>query len=256
MTLLSIPYELMKPVFTVVLFALLVLSAYKYFQKPPMVEKLPEPTGLMVKDASKDAESSMKPPADAVKYMADPSLSKIEWSSEKKLIDWKHNGTVAVKSGELYKVMDPVKGDSVMGKVVVDMNTIVGLDTNSNEKLVGHLKSPDFFDVATYPTATLEFTAVADATNILSKGTAYKATGTLTVRGKTNPVEFSVVAQETPEGIVTGTTDLVIDRSKFDIKFGSAAFFSLEKLGNNLIVDEIPLKITLIVLKDMATKKM
>ncbi len=235
----------MKPVFTVVLVALLALSAYKYFQKP-VVEKVPEPAGLMVKKPTAQAESAMKVPEGAITYTVDPSTSKIEWSSEKKLIvDWKHNGTVSIKSGELYKVIDPIKGDSVVGKVIVDMNTIVGLDANSNEKLIGHLKSPDFFDVATYPTATLEFTAVADTTNTLSKGTAYKATGTLTVRGKTNPVEFSVMADETPEGMVTGTTDLVIDRSKFDVKFGSSAFFSLEKLGNNLIVDEIPLKITL-----------
>ncbi|MEI7652991.1 MAG: YceI family protein [bacterium] len=237
----------MKPVFTVVLVALLALSAYKYFQKP-VVEKVPEPAGLMVKKPTAQVESAMKVPEGAITYTVDPSTSKIEWSSEKKLIvDWKHNGTVAIKSGELYKVIDPIKGDSVMGKVVIDMDSIVALDNLANAKLIGHLKSPDFFDVATYPTATLEFTAVPDTpTEVTDKtGATYTATGMLTVRGKTNPITFTVTSEETPEGMVTGTTDLVIDRSKFDIKFGSQSFFSLDELKKNLIPDEVPLKITL-----------
>lgn len=234
----------MKPIFTVVLVILLALSAYKYFQKTPRVEKAPDQSGAMMKQESKSIDTAMKVPPGAVKYVVDPSTSKVEWSSEKKLIDWKHNGTVSIKSGELYKVVDSTKGDSVMGMVIVDMNSIVGLDPNSNPKLIGHLMSPDFFDVATYPSASLQFTAVPETPGgVTDKSTtSYKATGTLTIRGKSNPVEFTVTSEETATGMVTGTTDLVIDRSKYDVKFGSQAFFSLEKLGNNLIVDEIPLR--------------
>lgn len=237
----------MKPVFTIVLVALLALSTYKYFQKPPQMEKAPDQSGAMMKLEPKSTDTAMNVPPGAIKYAVDPSASKIEWSSEKKLIDWKHNGTVAIKSGDLYKVTDSTKGDSVMGMVIVDMNSIVGLDANSNPKLIGHLKSPDFFDVATYPTATLQFTAVPETPGSVTdkSTTSYKATGMLTIHGKSNPVEFTVTSEETPTGMVTGTTDLVVDRTKYDVKFGSQAFFSLEKLGNNLIVDEIPLKITL-----------
>ena len=189
-------------------------------------------------------QEMLKVPAGAVKYEVDPKASKIEWSSEKKLIDWKHNGTINIESGVLYKSSDKEKGDSVIGYIVVDMDTMTNLDHGGvNETLIRHLKSPDFFDVKTYPVAILKFTATQDPTATVKSGTPWHATGTLTIHGKMNPVDFIVGAEESADGQVTGTTSLVIDRSKYDVKFGSESFF--KGLGDAVIKNEIPLTITL-----------
>src|SRR4051812_26497422 len=54
-----------------------------------------------------------------------------------------HTGTLNIKSGTVQ-----LQGEEVIsGNFVVDMNSL----TYENKKLEGHLKSADFFDVASYP---------------------------------------------------------------------------------------------------------
>lgn len=50
----------------------------------------------------------------------------------------------------------------------------------------GHLRSPDFLDVATYPLVTFEASEVAPA------GETWKLSGNLTIRGVTKPVTFDL----------------------------------------------------------------
>ena len=72
------------------------------------------------------------------------------------------------------------------GKVVVDMNTIVDTDladAGYNQKLIGHLKSDDFFGVAKYPQATLEIKSV-----VSKSANLYHFTADLTIKGITSPV--------------------------------------------------------------------
>jgi polyisoprenoid-binding protein YceI len=189
-------------------------------------------------------QEMLKVPTGAVKYIVDAKASKIEWSSEKKLIDWKHNGTINIESGVLYKSTNKEKSESVIGYIVVDMDTMTNLDHGGvNETLIRHLKSPDFFDVKTYPLATIQFTASPDPTATMEKGTPWYATGALTMHGKTNPIDFYMGVEESTDGLVISTTSLVIDRSMYEIKFGSESFF--KGLGDAVIKNEIPLTITL-----------
>lgn len=58
------------------------------------------------------------------------------------------------------------------------------IDTR-DEKRDGHLRSPDFFDAATYPTITFKSTKVESA-----GGNEYNITGDLTLHGVTKPVTF------------------------------------------------------------------
>lgn len=69
----------------------------------------------------------------------------------------------------------------------------------------------------------------------------YKATADLTIRDITHPVEFDVL--ETEDGNFAGT--VVVDRTLFDVKFGSGKFFSLEALGDNVVSDFFTLKFDL-----------
>jgi polyisoprenoid-binding protein YceI len=152
--------------------------------------------------------------------------SKIVWTGKK--VGGSHNGAIELLSGYLEK-----SGDSfVSGKFVADMTSISNYDIDdedSKAQLVGHLKSDDFFSVDEYPTATLE---IKNGEKLESG--KYKFTGTMTIKGQTNPVSF--------EAEVTGKTFsgvLVVDRAQYNVRYGSGSFF--DNLGDNLIYDDFEL---------------
>ena len=156
----------------------------------------------------------------------------IEWLGKK--IGKKHDGNIKVKSGYL----ELKENEIAAGKFVVDMTSITNndlKDEGTNQKLVGHLKSDDFFGVKTYPTAEFVITKSSKFNN----GTA-TLTGDLTIKGKTESISFEVVKAEKEY-----TAKMDIDRSKFDVRYGSNSFF--DNLGNAAIDDIFTLNIKLVV---------
>ena len=102
------------------------------------------------------------------------------------------------------------------------------------EKLEGHLKSGDFFGVEKYATSTLEFKKIG------SKGSdIYTVTADLTIKGITVPVTFDLAL-----GDGTARTSFKINRTKYDIKYGSGSFF--DNLGDKAIDDEFELNVNLV----------
>ncbi|KAB2864196.1 MAG: STAS domain-containing protein [Exiguobacterium chiriqhucha] len=103
-----------------------------------------------------------------------------------KKVTGQHNGTIDLKSGTL-----DVEGNTIhSGKFVIDMTSIKNVDltdAETNGKLIGHLKSDDFFSVEKYPEATLTITEKAEF-----NGNTAHVKGDLTIKGITNPVEFDV----------------------------------------------------------------
>jgi polyisoprenoid-binding protein YceI len=159
---------------------------------------------------------------------------KKEIKTNKSTVVWKgykvtgsHQGTIALQSGFLTFNEDKLKG----GKFVIDMTTINNTDQDGEYKgkLEGHLKSDDFFGVTTYPTATLVFKEVN-----ASEKNVYTVTGDLTIKGKTNPITFNISISGNK-----ATTTLKIDRTKYDVKYGSASFF--DGLKDKAIYDEFDL---------------
>ncbi|TWO31915.1 YceI family protein [Seonamhaeicola sediminis] len=151
--------------------------------------------------------------------------SKVIWKGYK--VTGSHQGTINLKSGVLNFEDDKLVG----GEFVIDMTSIntTDLEGNWKDKLDGHLKSDDFFGVATYPEATLVFT------NVEASGkNAYKVVGDLTIKGKTNPVEFTISIYGSK-----ATANLKIDRSKYDVRYGSSSFF--DNLQDKVIYDEFDL---------------
>jgi polyisoprenoid-binding protein YceI len=122
------------------------------------------------------------------------------------------------------------------GTFVIDMTSITNTDMSGNmaDKLVGHLKSDDFFGVATYPTSTLVITKVEGAEN-----GQYKVTADLSIKGKTHPVTF-VTKNEGD----TFMADIKVDRTLYDVRYGSGKFF--EGLGDKMIYDNFELSVTLV----------
>lgn len=174
----------------------------------------------------------------ATTFNVDTKKSTLAWHGKK--VTGEHNGTVELNKGNL--IFD---GKKLTGGVIeIDMTTIKDLDVADEgyrNKLVTHLKSDDFFNVEKYPTATLKITKVTP-----KGGNTYDVTGELTVRDKTAPVTFP--ATVTLDGnVATATATVVVDRSKYDVKFGSKSFF--QNIGDKMIYDEFDLKVNLVATK-------
>lgn len=158
----------------------------------------------------------------------DTSKSTFEWKASK--VTGKHNGMVPLKSGSL-EVKD---GKVVGGEFVANLKdfTIIDLSGEWATKFITHMKSEDFFEVKKFPTAKMKIKSV--------KGT--KATGDLTIKGKTNEVTFEM---KESKGTYVGT--LKFDRTKFDMKYGSNNFF--KNLGDKAINDEVIVEYKLVLKK-------
>jgi len=155
--------------------------------------------------------------------------SKVTWKAYK--VTGSHTGTVNLQSGALIFDGDKLSG----GEFVVDMPTLISTDLEGEYKgkLEGHLKSDDFFGVATHPTAKLVFTKVS-----ASGKNSYEVIGDLTIKGITKPVTFDVSVYGSK-----ATATMKVDRSLYDVKYGSGAFF--ENLGDKTIYDEFDLVVDL-----------
>jgi polyisoprenoid-binding protein YceI len=165
----------------------------------------------------------------------DASKSSVTWVGKK--VAGQHTGTIAIKEGNL--VVD--NGKITGGKVVIDMSTIVNLDQTDpamNAKLVGHLKSDDFFGVVKFPTAELA------VTKVVSNGNNHTFSGNLTIKGVTNPVSFTATSSKDGKN-TTYKGVLTVDRSKFNVRYGSKSFFN--DLGDKVIYDEFTLDFNLVV---------
>lgn len=156
--------------------------------------------------------------------------STVTWTGKK--VTGSHDGTIQLQSGH-FKVADD--GKLIGGEFVMDMTSIVNNDLSgeSKGKLEGHLKSEDFFGVEKYPTAKLIITSVAKK----GEGT-YGVVANLTIKDKTNPVTFDLNWKENE-----ASTKLSIDRSKFDVRYGSGSFF--DDLGDKTIYDNFDLEVNL-----------
>lgn len=176
---------------------------------------------------------------EVVTYSVDTEASKIDWRARK--VTGKHNGHLMVKSGSLDMEDGVLKG----GSFDIDMTTITvdDLKGGGKAKLEGHLKSADFFNVEEFNTANFTITKVFP---IDTEGN-YKITGDLTIKGNTNQIKFNANISE-EDGKITGTaTDVEVDRSEYDVRYGSGSFFS--NLGDKTIYDEFQLDITLVAAK-------
>lgn len=151
--------------------------------------------------------------------------SKVVWKGYK--VTGSHEGTINLQSGFLTFNEDKLTG----GEIVIDMTTLISTDLEGEYKgkLEGHLKSDDFFGVETYPTATLVFKNVE-----VSGKNSYTVIGDLTLKGKTNSITFNISIYGSKASVF-----LKIDRSKYDVKYGSASFF--DGLKDKVIYDEFDL---------------
>lgn len=173
-------------------------------------------------------------------YKVNTKESKLEWVGKK--VTGQHNGYIQLKVGKLEMSNEKLSG----GYFEIDMTTIENEDITDEEeraKLVGHLKSDDFFGVEKYPKAMFKITSVEPSN---SGNGNYKVKGDLTIKGKTHPVEFVADVKES-DGKINAKASIVFDRSKYDVRYGSGSFF--DDLGDRLIYDDVELNVQLVATK-------
>jgi polyisoprenoid-binding protein YceI len=161
------------------------------------------------------------------KFKVVAPLSNINWKGGK--ITGTHNGTIAIKEGEL----SINEGRLASGKFVVDTTAITVLDITdpaTNAQFVGHLASSDFFASAEYPEAIFEITAVKDS----------HIAGSLTIKGIRHTIGFDADIHVTGD-MLTATGNMIIDRTKFGMRFRSGNFF--KDLGDTLIYNDFDLNV-------------
>lgn len=162
-------------------------------------------------------------------YKIDTQKSKITWVGKK--VTGQHNGTIALLDGTL-----TTKGKKMSGSFTIDMTTLK--DAENNARLETHLKSDDFFSTEKHPKSTFV------SSSIESKGSdQYEVTGKLTIKGITNEIQFPATIQVVG-GQLQAKAKIVVDRTKFDIKFRSGNFF--ENLGDKAIEDNFELNVELV----------
>jgi len=168
-------------------------------------------------------------------YSVDVAESVIEWEGAK--LAYGHNGTISLSSGTLTLDAGQITG----GEFVIDMNSIVNLDIEDPEKnkqFVGHMKSADFFETETYPSARFVITGVTGG-----QGSSQQITGNLTMKDTTRSISFNTDVMMEGNTLSATTPQFVIDRSEWNVRFGSKSFFN--DLKDDFIKDEIGLVIRL-----------
>lgn len=164
-------------------------------------------------------------------------VSSVDWVGKK--VTGQHTGTVTIKEGTVH-LHD---GAFTKGKVVIDMTTLASSDMEGNmaKKLIGHLSSADFFDTKNHTTATLEITKVNKWYDAKGNELPNKKliVGILTIKGISKPIEFPATV-ELKDGKLAAYAEMKIDRTLYDIKYGSGKFF--EGLGDKMIDDEFIIK--------------
>lgn len=169
----------------------------------------------------------------------DTKASTLNWTGKK--VTGEHTGTIDIKSGEVTLENGTVTG----GQFSIDMNSIKDNDLTDaayNKKLITHLKSDDFFDAQKFPTADFKITSVKALTGAAAGKPNFEITGDLSIKGKSNSVTFPAMITSIA-GKTQATGHVVIDRTKWMIKYGSGKFFS--GLGDHLIYDEFALDLNL-----------
>ncbi|MBV8325579.1 YceI family protein [Chryseobacterium sp.] len=127
-----------------------------------------------------------------------------------------HDGTVKVKSGDMV-----MKGNQLVGgSFVLDMTSINSTDLSGEyqQKLNGHLKNGDFFEVEKFPTASFKITSVKKNSDKIYNSLV---TGNLTVKGKTNPVTFPAKISYSKGVVSLVSNKFSFDRQKFDVAYKS-----------------------------------
>ena len=178
------------------------------------------------------------------------SQTKIDLSTKESKVFWKgnnfsgyggHEGTLQFLSGNLVLTTDSkIAG----GSFIIDMNSIKNTDQKDEKgqkNLEEHLKNSDFFDVKKFPLASFTIVKIESTMNLNN----YIISGNMVIKGMSNRISFLATITQNKE-LISAKADFTINRTAWGITYKSQSFLDFGTLKNDLISNEIPLKLDLI----------
>ena len=160
----------------------------------------------------------------------DTTTSTVAWQAAK--VTRTHDGGFHDFNGALY-----LDGDTVTGAEILLAAASIFSD---EDRLTGHLKSEDFFEVEAYPEASFRTTAIEPLTAEDSTEWAeatHRVTGTLTIRGQSNTITFPAKVAVNPE-TVSAEASFIIDRQNWGLSYPGAP--------DDLIRDEVQIRFDIV----------
>jgi len=162
-------------------------------------------------------------------WISDPIHSEVDFTITHLAISNVHGRFGRVNATLMYNQADVTKSTVT---ATINISTVdTGEDARNN-----HLKTPDFFEVAKYPTATFTSTSVAKSSNGLT------VSGNLTLHGVTEPVVLTV---EGPTGPVQGMDHKLHSGFSATTTISRAAFGIGPKFPAAVVGDDVKLNIEL-----------
>ena len=195
----------------------------------PAGEKVETGAALEVESSSSD---------NGLTFAVNTDESQINWIGSK-LAGKQHTGYIKLSNGSL----GLKEGQLVSGKFTIDMNSITDTDMqpgDGKEKLEGHLKADDFFGIENHPTGAFQIVKVEAASG--QPGVTHNITGNLTLKGITKSVTIPAVIGISENELVATTPGFTINRTEWDIKYGSGIIGTAK---DKIINDEVGLQISL-----------
>ena len=154
-----------------------------------------------------------------------PETTKLEFVGSK--VTGSHDGGFKELTGTFHLVPDRLEESRLHAEI--DMNST----WSDSQKLTGHLKNEDFFDVEKYPTS--EFVSTKIAANEDGEGT-HTITGNLTLHGVTKSITFPATLEVTDDA-ASLNSEFAINRKDFGIAYAGSP--------DNLIRDEVLIKLSI-----------
>jgi len=177
-----------------------------------------------------------------IEFNANIDKSTIEWLGTKPT--GTHFGTVGLSDGKIFVDKNKVTG----GTLVIDLNSIEVHDIEEpalNDRLLGHLKSADFFYVDSFPTATFQIASLEKISDAVKSEDGIVPThlvkGNLTMRGITKGITFPAAIEVKDNLVYVESSQFMINRTNWNVNYGSKSIFA--ELKDNFIHDEMGIKI-------------
>ena len=188
---------------------------------------------------AKEAMEETAAPAAAMSYAVDTQASKIMWTGSK-LGGGQHMGTINVQGGSVAVTNGNISG----GEFTIDFTSLTNTDLKAGEgkeKLEGHLKAGDFFEVEKFPTGTFKVTSVEAVSG--DAEVTHNITGNLTMKGITKSVTIPTNVAMMGDKVSAQSKAFTVDRTQWGITFHSGTIAGTAK--EKIISDEVGLVISL-----------
>jgi polyisoprenoid-binding protein YceI len=171
------------------------------------------------------------------KLILNTSESTVYWKGKMWMSADSHEGIIRFLAGSV--ALDKTQ-NIVSASFEIDMNSIKTSDAPPDKDgLAEHLKSEDFFAVKRFPKAYFVGTKIVKT----SVSGIYNVQGLLTIRGTQKPIVFNL--KMVPSSTITkATAELTLYRSLWGINYKAPDFLST--LKNDLIAEEVPIKLNLV----------